>query len=126
MRRTWADFIFLVCFIAAASGIAGAAQQTDAGPATSPSAAAPQTAQAPAPQTAPPQSGYSLKVNTRLVTVDVVATDSHGRPVRDLKASDFQIFQDRGTKEDLSAFSFSGASASTPKALRPALPAGTY
>ena len=127
MRRTWADFIFLVCVVAAASGNAGAAQQTDAGRATSPSAAAQQTAQTPPAQTTPaPQSSYSLKVNTRLVTVDVVATDSHGRPVRDLKASDFQIFQDRGTREDISAFAFSGASASSPKALRAALPAGTY
>jgi len=32
-----------------------------------------------------------LKVTTRLVTVDVVARDRHGNPVRDLKAEDLQI-----------------------------------
>jgi hypothetical protein len=34
-----------------------------------------------------------LKVTTRLVTVDVVARDRHGNPVRDLKAEDLQIFE---------------------------------
>src|SRR5882762_9658085 len=32
-----------------------------------------------------------LKVTTRLITVDVVARDRHGNPVRDLKDSDFQV-----------------------------------
>src|SRR5216684_2549031 len=32
-----------------------------------------------------------LKVTTRLVTVDVVARDHRGNPVRDLKVSDFQV-----------------------------------
>src|SRR6266849_2979241 len=34
-----------------------------------------------------------LKVTTRLVTVDVVARDHHGNPVRDLKQDDFQIVE---------------------------------
>jgi VWFA-related protein len=46
--------------------------------------------QAPAPSTQhePPA---VLKVTTRLITVDVVAKDHHGNPVKDLQASDFQI-----------------------------------
>jgi VWFA-related protein len=44
--------------------------------------------QAPPSQQEPPA---VLKVTTRLVTVDVVARDRHGNPVRDLTANDFQI-----------------------------------
>src|SRR5260370_13771765 len=32
-----------------------------------------------------------LKVTTRLVTVDVVARDHHGKAIRDITAADFQI-----------------------------------
>jgi VWFA-related protein len=45
-------------------------------------------AQAPSTQHEPPA---VLKVTTRLITVDVVAKDHHGNPVKDLQASDFQI-----------------------------------
>ena len=48
-----------------------------------------------------------LKVTTRLVTVDVVARDHHGNPVRDLKASDFQITEQAGshkTQQQLASF----------------------
>ena len=38
-----------------------------------------------------------LKVTTRLVTVDVVARDRHGNPVRDLAAGDFQISEQSGS-----------------------------
>src|ERR1700720_3112718 len=38
-----------------------------------------------------------LKVTTRLVTVDVVARDRHGNPVRDLTAHDFQIAEQIGS-----------------------------
>lgn len=51
-------------------------------------------------QSTPPSSASTqqeppvvLKVTTRLVTVDVVARDRHGNPVRDLKAEDLQIFE---------------------------------
>jgi len=38
----------------------------------------------------------TVKSVTRLITVDVVATDSHGNAVRDLKQSDLQVFDERG------------------------------
>src|SRR6266699_5615337 len=51
------------------------------------------------PQVSPPQQEPPavLKVTTRLVTVDVVARDRHGNPVRDLKASDFQLTEQAGS-----------------------------
>lgn len=47
----------------------------------------------------------TLKSNTRLVVVDVVATDSHGRPVTDLEARDFTIVEE-GRAQTISHFSF--------------------
>ncbi len=41
-----------------------------------------------------------LKVTTRLVTVDVVARDRHGNPVRDLTVNDFQIVEQAGSHKD--------------------------
>jgi len=52
--------------------------------------------QAPAPQEPP----AVLKVTTRLITVDVVARDHHGNPVRDLTANDFQISEQAGSHKD--------------------------
>ena len=46
-----------------------------------------------------------LRTNTRLVVVDVVATDSKGQPVPDLKASDFTILED-GKPQKISGFNF--------------------
>ena len=40
------------------------------------------------------QSGpYTLHVSTREVVIDLLATDSHGNPVRDLQASDLTVFE---------------------------------
>jgi len=48
-----------------------------------------------------PQTGQEppsvLKVTTRLVTVDVVARDHKGNPVRDLKADEFQVIEQSGS-----------------------------
>jgi VWFA-related protein len=46
-----------------------------------------------------------LKINTRLVVVDVVAQDSKGQAVTDLKESEFKILED-GNKQQITAFSF--------------------
>jgi VWFA-related protein len=51
------------------------------------------------------QSQGTLKANTRLVVVDVVATDSHGQPVTDLKAEDFTVLEN-GARQTISSFSF--------------------
>jgi len=39
-------------------------------------------------------SDQTLRTNTRLVVVDVVATDSKGQAVPDLKAEDFTLLED--------------------------------
>jgi len=41
----------------------------------------------------PQESGVTLHTSTRLVVVDVVVTDSHKNPVRNLKASDFTLLE---------------------------------
>jgi VWFA-related protein len=51
------------------------------------------------------QSQQTLKANTRLVVVDVVATDSHGHPVTDLKAEDFTMLEE-GKPQKISNFTF--------------------
>jgi VWFA-related protein len=69
------------------------------------------------PQPAPPpqqaaskaqagQSDYVLKVTTRLVTVDLIATDSHGNPIRDLKPDELQIFEEHKQREKIEHFQF--------------------
>jgi VWFA-related protein len=45
----------------------------------------------------------SIKVQTSLVEVDVVVRDAHGKPVADLKQSDFRIFDD-GKPREITAF----------------------
>lgn len=51
-----------------------------------------------------PDSGYRLRTTTRLVEVTVVAFDKKGRPVTDLKPSDFEIY-DNGRKQSVSPLS---------------------
>lgn len=52
----------------------------------------------------PAADGFSLKVTSRLVDVGVVAYDKKGRPVNDLKAEDFELY-DNGRKQDIHFFS---------------------
>jgi VWFA-related protein len=85
--------------------------------------------QTPPPQQEPPA---VLKVTTRLVTVDVVARDRHGNPVRDLTAKDFQISEQSGShksQQQIASFrlldrSLKNASDSESAALQ--LPAGVF
>lgn len=60
-----------------------------------------------AAQQSPTNSSQSptLRTNTRLVVVDVVATDNKGQPVPDLKAEDFAVFED-GKPQTISAFNY--------------------
>src|SRR5580704_159019 len=62
------------------------------------------------PQQQAQSHGASLKVRTRLVTVDVVATDSHGNVVRDLKPEELEI-SDGGGPQRIARFSFVDKSA---------------
>ncbi|MGH9640413.1 MAG: hypothetical protein ACRD3Y_10150, partial [Bryobacteraceae bacterium] len=48
----------------------------------------------------------ALKANTSLITVDVVATDSHGNVVRGLTKSDFKVYEDKGVQQDIAHFRF--------------------
>jgi VWFA-related protein len=51
------------------------------------------------------QSKTVLKTNTRLVVVDIVATDSKGQPVPDLESIDFTVMEN-GAPQKISNFSF--------------------
>ncbi|HVB87496.1 MAG TPA: VWA domain-containing protein [Candidatus Dormibacteraeota bacterium] len=53
-----------------------------------------------------PSRQNALKANTRLITVDVVATDSHGDVVRGLSEKDFKVYEDRGVPQEISRFEF--------------------
>lgn len=65
-----------------------------------------------------------IKANTRLVLVDVVATDKKGAPVTDLTAQDFTVLED-GKPQQVRNFSFqspnpvTAAESSTPRNLPP-------
>ncbi|HEY2914209.1 MAG TPA: VWA domain-containing protein, partial [Candidatus Angelobacter sp.] len=60
-----------------------------------------------------------LKVKSRLVVVDVVARDSKGVPVTDLKQEDFTVLED-GKEQKLRIFSFQHPDDSVPTAPPPA------
>ena len=90
-------------------------------------------------QSTPPSSASTqqeppvvLKVTTRLVTVDVVARDHHGNSVRDLKAEDFQIFEQgssRKAEQQIASFRLMDRSnVNAPEAQKAALqiPAGVF
>jgi VWFA-related protein len=86
--------------------------------------------------TPPPSIGSSpaatIRVNARLVQFDVVVTDKEGRPVKDLKASDFTVLQD-GKPQSIAAFEphttaggTSGAAGTTNLQKVAASPANTF
>jgi len=53
-----------------------------------------------------PSPANALSSKTRLITVDVVASDSHGNAIAGLKASDFQIFDDRNGPQKIARFAY--------------------
>jgi VWFA-related protein len=72
-----------------------------------------------------PSPNTIIRVDVNLVQIDAVVTDSHGKPVADLKAGDFQILQD-GKAQNIRNFAYistgavAGAPAPTPPtALKP-------
>src|SRR3984957_11738536 len=56
---------------------------------------------------APPQTADQnvIRINVNLVQVDAVVTDSHGRLVPNLEATDFQVLQD-GKTQKIANFSY--------------------
>jgi VWFA-related protein len=84
----------------------------------------PPPAKAPADQnSAPPATGPALRVVRQMVQVDVIAKDQNGKPVQNLKQSDFTVF-DNGKKQDINFFSLE--TSVTRNLPRPALAPGTY
>jgi VWFA-related protein len=87
MPAKWSFAIVALCLFSAAFIAARAASQS---------------AQ-PAPSA---QSGYVLKVTTRLVTLDLIATDSRGNSVRDLKPEELQIFEEHKAQQKIEHFEY--------------------
>ena len=84
--------------LVAAAVLVAAGQSTSQNSPSTPSAQVLPQQQAQSP-------GAALQVRTRLVTVDVVATDSHGNVVRDLKPEELEI-SDGGVAQRIARFSF--------------------
>lgn len=81
---------------------------------------APYTLPPPQPENSDNSAAYKsatvLKYTTRLIIVDVIASDHKGDPVRDLKAEDFTLTED-GEKQVLRVFEFQApADTNTPSA----------
>lgn len=95
-------------------------------------AAAGPSAQAPSPQaqqnppksSQPPQSAAALKSRTRLITVDVVVTDSHGKPIRGLKQDDFQVSEEHSGPQKIVKFRVVETSSSVAAPAGAAKPSG--
>lgn len=56
-------------------------------------------------QQQPSESATVLKATTRLVVVDVVATDNHGKAITGLEQKDFKLLED-GQEQEVKVFSF--------------------
>jgi len=74
----------------------------------------------PAPQQ-PVESATVLKATTRLVVVDVVATDSHGHAIAGLDRKDFKVLED-GQEQEIRVFSFKEPVKALPAEPTPVLP----
>ena len=61
--------------------------------------------QEPAEAPAQAKEGYALRATTELVLVNVVAHDRKGNLIRDLRKSDFTVYED-GQKQQISSFDF--------------------
>lgn len=94
-----------ILFAAAAVAIAAGQSSSPNSPSVLPASAPAQqqSPEAPLPQQVTPP-GSVLRIKTRLVTVDVVATDSHGNAVRDLKPEEFEVSD--GGRQKVVQFSF--------------------
>src|SRR6202034_338075 len=92
--------------VAESAGAAPAPAADGEAPEISTSAATglPDTPARPAAQTSDAQSSsMTLRLNTRLVDVNVVALDKKGHPITNLKPGDFEVY-DNGVKQDVRSF----------------------
>ena len=63
----------------------------------------------------------TFRASVRLVNVNVIAHDSSGRPIKDLTASDFRIFED-GTEQKIEVFAIENGSVTAPSVPSAAAP----
>lgn len=82
-----------------------------------------QKTQSPADSSATEASRPALRVVQQMVQVDIIAKDRDGKPVQNLKQSDFTVY-DNGRKQDISFFSLE--TDKTRNLPRPQLEPGTY
>jgi VWFA-related protein len=61
----------------------------------------------------PAAGGYMLRLNARLVDVNVVALDKKGHPITGLKPEDFEVYDD-GVKQQVRSFSLAESEAARP------------
>ena len=78
--------------------------------------------QAPDPTANAPQTAEAtLRVNTRLVDVNVVALDKKGHPITNLKPQDFEVY-DNGVKQDVRSFMQTTAESNAPQSVTGSAP----
>jgi len=99
---------FSLSVIATSALVAAGIAAIAAAQAPAPATPAAQTAN---PQPAPSDAGL-LKVRTRLVDLDVIAADSHGNVIRDLKQQDLQVFEEHDNEQKIARFGFVAGPAS--------------
>lgn len=81
----------------------------------------------PSAQTLQTRSAYVLKVTTRLVTLDLIATDSHGNLVRDIKPEELQVYEEHDVRQKIEQFEFLDNSSRGESPIKPSTTAaGTY
>jgi VWFA-related protein len=78
--------------------------------------AAAQTAQSPAP--AP---GTTIRTSTSEVMLDIVVRDKHGKPVKNLKPGDIEIYED-GARQEVNSFRYSGTREAVTEKKTPSAP----
>jgi len=71
------------------------------------------------------ESGTVLQVHTRLVMIDVIASDDHGHAITDLKAKDFSLLED-GKPQTVRAFGFQHPVTPDPALKLPVLPPNVF
>lgn len=77
------------------------------------------TAQTPSSQTQKSQTGFTFRVQSELVLVNVVARDKQGKPVQDLKTQDFTLLED-GKPQQISSFDYENLDTTPVAAVGPA------
>ncbi|HEY6248600.1 MAG TPA: VWA domain-containing protein [Candidatus Angelobacter sp.] len=113
-QRYFRKFVFLALLLSLCSPLQSAPSAADSPSQQSDASARPQVQEQP---TTVYESATVLRAVTRLVVVDVVATDGKGEAVTDLKAEDFTVLEE-GKEQKLRAFSFQRPPAPGPPSMK--------